>query len=878
MDLRNTQLKDTYGNLVTTGTTAGSPTTGGLQNGQGTLLTSVGIGTDSPSTELHVTSAGGYAELRLQGASGNGGSVEFFNSTTKLGDIFINTSNDIIFRNTSEAMRIDSSGNVGIGISPSKKLTVFGTGSGNATVQIEGEGGADPYINFLANNTQHWSLGVDDSDSDKFKLSEHSALGTNDYLVVDTSGKVGIGTDSPSKMLDLSANNTGGASASNVLRFTDIDSTASSDQESGSIEFYTSDSSNPGVGSAIKGLSGANGTASANLLFEVSGSERMRIDSSGDIKFAGANSNTTVLSLNTDSGSDTKQLTLAGGGADSDGRGARFRLYGNNHASLAGDADLSTGNVSGAQMDIRAKDKITLHTNSNPSVTIDSSGNVGIGTDSPNSNLSVLKNQTSDTAIEVSNVGSVSATTTASFLLSETPGTPKGWFRRYRDGTARTSIGYDGSFIIESTAGTERMRIDSSGNVGIGTDAPSSKLDIQQGTAGNIISAEFDNTDYTANNRNAIKIRQATSAGSSFSTFLGTDKDTGNVFLSNDSITADHFVINTSGQVGIGTTSPDEKLEVYQGNIKLGTDTNTTSKLIFERTAAIRAELYVGSSNQLQFDLAGSERMRIGSTGDISFRDGSASEAFYWDADVARLGIGETSPSTKLHLYEAGSTSIYSRIQNGNNSLYLGLESGGIAQVSSDLSSLKILANTYTSFETAGSERMRILSGGDVSFAMQDFSSSPSNTVYGLRLVTGTTGKSYWKSAVNADTTHYHYEFLNTNGSVGNISTSASATAYNTSSDYRLKENVVPMEGALDKVAQLKPSTFNFIADADTTVDGFLAHEVADVVPNAVSGEKDAVDEEGNPMYQGIDHSKLVPILVGAIQELKAEIEQLKNQ
>ena len=86
-----------------------------------------------------------------------------------------------------------SAESLGIGIAPAHKLSIFGTGAGNATVQIEGEGGADPYINFLTNNAQHWSLGVDDSDSDKFKLSEHSALGTNDYFVVDVTGNVGIG-------------------------------------------------------------------------------------------------------------------------------------------------------------------------------------------------------------------------------------------------------------------------------------------------------------------------------------------------------------------------------------------------------------------------------------------------------------------------------------------------------------------------------------------------------------------------------------------------------------------------------------------------------------------------------------------------------------
>ena len=115
------------------------------------------------------------------------------------------------------------------------------------------------------------------------------------------------------------------------------------------------------------------------------------------------------------------------------------------------------------------------------------------------------------------------------------------------------------------------------------------------------------------------------------------------------------------------------------------------------------------------------------------------------------------------------------------------------------------------------------------------------------------------------------------NGSeVGSISTTGSATAFNTSSDYRLKENVIEMTNALDRVSQLKPSRFNFIADADKTVDGFLAHEVQEIVPEAISGEKDAVDEEGNPEYQGIDQSKLVPLLVGAIQELKTDNDTLK--
>jgi hypothetical protein len=111
---------------------------------------------------------------------------------------------------------------------------------------------------------------------------------------------------------------------------------------------------------------------------------------------------------------------------------------------------------------------------------------------------------------------------------------------------------------------------------------------------------------------------------------------------------------------------------------------------------------------------------------------------------------------------------------------------------------------------------------------------------------------------------------------VGSISITAAATAYNTSSDYRLKENVTAVTDGITRLQQLKPSRFNFIADPDKTVDGFLAHEVQTIVPEAITGEKDAVDDDGNPVYQGIDQSKLVPLLTAALQEAIGEIESLK--
>ena len=133
---------------------------------------------------------------------------------------------------------------------------------------------------------------------------------------------------------------------------------------------------------------------------------------------------------------------------------------------------------------------------------------------------------------------------------------------------------------------------------------------------------------------------------------------------------------------------------------------------------------------------------------------------------------------------------------------------------------------------------------------------------------------------------------------VGSITTTGSSTAFNTSSDYRLKENVVAMSGSIDRLKLLKPSRFNFLNDTTRTVDGFIAHEAQEVVPEAITGEKDAMTEavlyiEGDelpegkrigdvktasvPDMQGIDTSKLVPLLVGALQEAIARIETLEN-
>jgi hypothetical protein len=180
----------------------------------------------------------------------------------------------------------------------------------------------------------------------------------------------------------------------------------------------------------------------------------------------------------------------------------------------------------------------------------------------------------------------------------------------------------------------------------------------------------------------------------------------------------------------------------------------------------------------------------------------------------------------------------------------------------------------YTAATTTAtpSERVRITNDG---YVLIGCTSLPGGSTKGVGFyITGTDTE--YLSSINTTASKNHIIFYNPNGAVGTIATNGSATAYNTSSDYRLKENVVPLTGAADRLSKLQVHRFNFIADPDTTVDGFLAHEAQAVVPECVTGTKDEVDNEDNPVYQGIDQSKLVPLLTAALQEAIAKIESLE--
>lgn len=179
-------------------------------------------------------------------------------------------------------------------------------------------------------------------------------------------------------------------------------------------------------------------------------------------------------------------------------------------------------------------------------------------------------------------------------------------------------------------------------------------------------------------------------------------------------------------------------------------------------------------------------------------------------------------------------------------------------------------------FSNNGSDNRNISLNPSGGFVLFGCTSLPDTTVGGAGFEEAGDDRMILNLSTTTTSSRNQVVFRNPNGAVGTINTSGSTTGFNTSSDYRLKENVVTDWDATTRFKQLKPSRFNWKADKSTTVDGFLAHEVSSVVPQAVYGEKDAVDADGNPEYQGIDQSKLVPLLTKSLQEALARIETLE--
>lgn len=249
-----------------------------------------------------------------------------------------------------------------------------------------------------------------------------------------------------------------------------------------------------------------------------------------------------------------------------------------------------------------------------------------------------------------------------------------------------------------------------------------------------------------------------------------------------------------------------------------------------------------------------------GGTGVVNLGSGQ----IYKDAS-GNVGIGTSSPGSILDVVGSGNPTLTLRGSAGAYTSILKLQAagGGGSIINATGASSDALI-----FQTTGTERARIDSSGNLLVGTTSVigGDGPLLSISRNACIATMTATTGLTAAIG---------FHNPNGRIGYIGVSGTTTSYVTSSDYRLKDTISPMTGALAKVAQLKPCTYTWKVDGSSG-QGFIAHELAAVVPGCVTGEKDAVDADGKPIYQGIDTSFLVATLTAAIQEQQAMLVSLK--
>ena len=442
------------------------------------------------------------------------------------------------------------------------------------------------------------------------------------------------------------------------------------------------------------------------------------------------------------------------------------------------------------------------------------------------------------------------------------------------------------SFKLDTS---EKMRIDSSGNVGIGTSSPDELLSLEK--------------------NNAPKIQyKDTSGGTDAKVWrtMGLDSDyrieTRSDNLSNGqlayTVTRSGYVVNehkfftsdsermridSLGRVGIGESSPISELHITDSSatavVRLESSDTGDCRINFDdQSATDRGRIiYAHSDDSLRTEVNASERMRIHSNGHVGI--GTTASTADLELETTEKASGTNLASGGICLRNSGTVSNGDVLPITGRFVSSAEPRAGIGFITETQDGIAGYGGAI-GFYTLGSadgaqltsshERVRIDKSGNVLIGMTSTSGN------GLRLYYNNNGGSIlFRQSYGNGYGAVFFQYQTTQ--VGSIYTYTNSTSYNTSSDYRLKENVSYDFDATSRLKQLKPARFNFTSEPNKTVDGFLAHEVSSVVPEAITGEKDAVKEDGTPDYQGIDQSKLVPLLVKTIQELEARITALET-
>jgi uncharacterized protein YaiE (UPF0345 family) len=566
----------------------------------------------------------------------------------------------------------------------------------------------------------------------------------------------------------------------------------------------------------------------------------------------------------------------------------------------------SISGVAGLKYSADTSGALVLQTNGTNALAISTSQKIGIGTASPVSNLDIYS-----TAAPAS-LG-VNAPSTYSAILSlvgngNTLGTSDFTIFQSGSNSDATLLNRANANLTFGTNNTERMRIDSSGNVLIattsytGVDTGTQRLTVQgiAGGNGGTLGLISDSLGRNIVLTDSGKTQVATYSLSSTIANIGTNTS---LPLAFNTAATERMRIDSSGNVGIGvvpstynigkaievgasgnafwTTTNDVYLTAntyYQSNYKYATSNYAS---MYEQTSGTH-RWFVAPSGTANAVISYTEAMRIDSSGNV--------------------GIGTSSNSTNVRLQVVSPTNTVAG-SRGNAYIYItetaGIDKGAQLALGGQWSGGEVpfsaiagraeagggAVQGYMQFSTINpsgilAERMRLDSNGNLLVGTTTSTAKftltgGGQTSYFTQSSSG--GYVCSMSAANNASNYYYVNWLEGATSRGAVTSNGVVMIYGGTSDYRLKENIKPMTNGLERVSKLKPVTYTWKENGKIS-EGFIAHELQEVVPDAVSGKKDQVDSDGNPMYQNIDPRMIVATLTVAIQEQQVMIEELKAE
>jgi hypothetical protein len=380
------------------------------------------------------------------------------------------------------------------------------------------------------------------------------------------------------------------------------------------------------------------------------------------------------------------------------------------------------------------------------------------------------------------------------------------------------------------------MRIDSSGRVGIGTTSPNYQLEVRT----------------TTNNR-AIQAVNSTTSGTNWgfqggAYGVGAAKNIG-LQITAEGASTNYAALFTGGNVGIGTDSPNAKLTVFNTEADTSINVNTGTGGSYPKKTGISFGATSTSYGSAPFTGgAGIQAINTAASG-------NPTDLTFWTNSVG-------TPAERMRIDSNGVLTV-----GGQTSTRL------VTTITeNDKVDLKVIDGTASgrnfTFSTGNTERMRITSGGRVYINSNAYSRDAFTMMEGdsTTYVLGLDAPAQYAGL-------YRYQTFFSGANISGTITGSNQTSisYNTSSDYRMKKNIKPLQNGLERLSKLKPVKFDWKLNDEST-EGFIAHEVQEIFPDAISGEKDGED------MQGMDYGRITPLLVAAIQELKAEVELLKTQ